>query len=266
MNSEGKSFDTMASIYDDARPGYPDEVYQEINSIKHFSKDSTILEIGAGNGVATKEIWKHWQPKITALEPGLNLLTIAKSAFANNPKVSFVNTEFENYTHEPCAFNGIVAATAFHWLNIKSKYRQCHDLLKDDGVLALYWNNYGIGDPDVEQKIHALYQKFGFPDSDKNREQVLSEKVEQRRIEIEQSGFFTICAHRLISKDYRYPTERYIGLLKTFPNHAKEKVPQIDQLFEEIRELLSAHHNCITVNVIVDLKIAQKAKQVFYTL
>ncbi len=267
MNSDGKSFDTMALIYNDVRPGYPDEVYQAIHRVKRFSDDSMILEIGAGNGVATREIWRHWQPKIIALEPGLNLLAIAQRAFADNPKIAFVNTEFENYTHTPRAFDGIFAATAFHWLNPKSKYQQCSDLLKDDGVFVLYWNNYGIGEPHLAQKIHALYQKYGLPGSDKSREQVLFEKAQERQLEIEQSELFTICANQFIYKDYPYPTEKYIGLLKTFPNHAKEKFPQVDQMFEEIKQIGDANHDCITVNVVVDLKIARKKmpKQVFYT-
>lgn len=33
----------------------------------------------------------------------------------------------------------IYSAQAFHWLDKNIKYKKCHELLKDNGYLVLFW-------------------------------------------------------------------------------------------------------------------------------
>ena len=47
------TFDKIAKIYTDGRPGYTNEVYQIIDFYTGFSSESSLLEIGAGHGIAT---------------------------------------------------------------------------------------------------------------------------------------------------------------------------------------------------------------------
>ena len=42
------SFDRIAGLYEEARTGYPQEVYEEIEKYVLFSRKTRLLEIGAG--------------------------------------------------------------------------------------------------------------------------------------------------------------------------------------------------------------------------
>ena len=76
--------------------------------------------------------------------------------------------------------------------------------------------------------------------------------------EITHSGYFTIKDHRLFTNIYEYDSDSYIKLLQTFSDHSKEKMPNIEKLFEAIRSLILAHNNRIVESVVVNLEIAEK--------
>jgi len=46
-------FDQAALDYDEVRPGYPEELIEDVISISDIPKDGRILEIGCGTGQAT---------------------------------------------------------------------------------------------------------------------------------------------------------------------------------------------------------------------
>ena len=46
-------FDQAALDYDEVRPGYPEELIEDVISISAIPKDGRILEIGCGTGQAT---------------------------------------------------------------------------------------------------------------------------------------------------------------------------------------------------------------------
>ena len=154
----GKSFDKIAGIYKDVRPGYGSGVYTAVAAEKKFGKNSELLEIGCGTGIATKEIADFWGAGITALEPGENLIA-AKKNLCNYKNIKFVNKRFEDFESDSL-FDGIFCATAFHWLDPDVKYEKAASLLKDDGILAVYWNNFGIQDTEMQIAIDNLYAEY----------------------------------------------------------------------------------------------------------
>ena len=81
------SFDNIAKIYGNARPGYPREVYEEIEKYFTFGPGSKILEIGAGDGKATLEMYKRWNSHFTVLEPGLNFYKLLQRKFIGKDNV-----------------------------------------------------------------------------------------------------------------------------------------------------------------------------------
>jgi ubiquinone/menaquinone biosynthesis C-methylase UbiE len=47
------TFDSAARLYHEARPDYPDELYDELIGLTGITTDEEILELGAGTGKAT---------------------------------------------------------------------------------------------------------------------------------------------------------------------------------------------------------------------
>ena len=127
-NLQAKSFDTIAASYNKGRLDYPGILFKEIDTFAKIDKYSKILEIGAGSGIASKQIIEHWNPYLTLLEPGRDLINILRSRFDSNPKVEIQQDSFEGYNSDK-KFDAIISATAFHWLNPEVKYTKSHQCL-----------------------------------------------------------------------------------------------------------------------------------------
>ena len=65
-----KIFDEAALLYDEARPGYPDELFDDVVSLSGIAPEGRILEIGCGTGRATmssaSNSAKIWPPSPAA--------------------------------------------------------------------------------------------------------------------------------------------------------------------------------------------------------
>jgi len=255
---DNKTFDKVSDIYEEVRPGYGEDLYKHITAIKKYDDNSKILEIGCGTGIATKEIADFLQSKITAVEPGENLLAIARKRLGHYSNINFVNTKFEDFNTEEL-FDGIFSATAFHWIDPDIKYRRAYSLLKNDGLLVLYWNNFRIKDEILQNNVEKIYNSYGMKVYDKPVIEIQKDKIKQRMDEIKNSGFFRIKDHRLLYNVFEYNSDTYIKLLQTFSDHSKAKLPEIDKLFHEIKQLIVRNNNKVEVSVIVNLEIAEKS-------
>lgn len=47
------TFDRVASMYDESRPGYPETLVEDVVSLSGILPEGCILEIGCGTGKAT---------------------------------------------------------------------------------------------------------------------------------------------------------------------------------------------------------------------
>jgi SAM-dependent methyltransferase len=254
MEEKSLHFDSHSQIYDSVRPGYPQEIYEIISNHIKLGTNSNILEIGAGNGIASREIYKKWESKMTLIEPGENLCELLYDRFLNNKNITVKNTTFEKYQTE-CKFDAIFSATAFHWLDLSIKYIKSYDLLNNNGLLVLFWNNYGIENSEMENEIQKIYTKYGKGIKDgKSSYEKQIKKIESRKIEIEKSNLFNIIEHKIIKNIKEYTMDNYIKLLKTFSDHSEIE----DGFFEEIKETIKKHGNKIEVRILVNLEIASK--------
>lgn len=254
MEERALHFDKNYNAYKNSRPGYPNEIYEIISKNGFFDKDSNILEIGAGNGVASSEIYSKWQPKLTLLEPGKNFCELLRLKFIDTNNIKIENTTFENYNGETI-FDAIISATAFHWIDLSIKYEKSYRLLKNDGLLILFWNNYIFENIGIEDKINDIYKKYekGFNDKKSNYERQM-EKIENRRKEIEESKYFKIIEHKIIKNVLEYRTNEYMQLLKSFSDHSELS----DDFWTEMEQIIKDNGNKINVTIICNLEMAKK--------
>jgi len=254
MEKEALYFNSYFLTYDKIRPGYPTEIYKTIEKYKNFDENSLILEIGAGSGIASKEIYDMWHSKLTLIEPGANFCEILIEQFKNIDDVKIENTTFEKYENKTL-FDAIFSATAFHWLDLSVKYKRAFKMLKEDGLLILYWNYYGIENIEMENCIQKIYVKYGMGLNDgKNGYERQMETINDRRREIEESGYFKILDHKIIKRIIEYSASDNTKLLKTFPNHSKLE----DNFFIEIENIIRENGNKINGRVLTNIEIGIK--------
>jgi ubiquinone/menaquinone biosynthesis C-methylase UbiE len=132
----GKVFDEMAAEYDRRRPTYPDELVDQACQVAGIGSGDQVLEVGCGSGQLTRGLVGRGL-RVTALEPGRNLIALARQNLKGAGAVEFVNARFEDVSLPSEKFQAVFSASAFHWVDPKVSWQKTADVLVPRGTLAL---------------------------------------------------------------------------------------------------------------------------------
>lgn len=130
--------------YHIARPPYPESVWEALRQRAGLGRGISILEIGAGTGIATERLLQEQPRRLLAVEPDGRLAGFLRTRLQSDA-LEVVETIFEELDVPDRSFDLVVSATAFHWLEAVPALRRIHGLLRDDGAVALIWNVFGDG-------------------------------------------------------------------------------------------------------------------------
>jgi ubiquinone/menaquinone biosynthesis C-methylase UbiE len=154
----GKVFDEMAAEYDRHRPAYPDQLIDQACQIAGIGHGDQVLEIGCGSGQLTRGLLARGL-HVTALEPGKNLIALARQNLEGAGAVEFVNARFEEASLPREQFRAVFSASAFHWVDPKVSWQKAADVLVPGGTLALV-QYFGLEEPrskrDQEAALAAI--------------------------------------------------------------------------------------------------------------
>lgn len=254
-----QTFDSAADHYDDARPGYPEELFDDLVDISRIPPDGRILEIGPGTGKATLPMARRGY-RILGIELGTQLAGRLQQNLATYPNVEVEVGTFETNPIEPNAFDLVMAATAFHWLEQPAGYRQCYHALKPDGSLAIFrhehvWTPASGAFFNDTQEFYVRYMPgtppgFRLPTPD---------EVLDSAEEIEASGLFGPVKVRRYMWDETYDAASYIRLLNTYSGHLALNEMSRQGLYDGIASVIDDKYGGrITKTYLVILHVARR--------
>jgi SAM-dependent methyltransferase len=236
-----RTFDEVARDYQDARPEYPDALYEALISLTGVRPETDALcEVGAGPGKATLPLARRGFA-VTCVELGASLAAQARRNLAGFDKVQVANADFESWVPEGDPSFGLVfAATAWHWIDPAVRYRKAWSLLRPGGHLA-FWEAVHVvpddGDP-FFREIQDVYDEIG-EGLPPGWVFLTSHTLPDSREEIAATGLFTDVAIRRFGWEISYTANDYIRLLDTFSGHIAMEPWQRDRLHAEIRRRLA---------------------------
>jgi len=216
--SRGTSFDAVADLYAEARPGYPDEMVDEIVSFSGIPSDGRILEIGCGPGNATAPFAARGYAML-CLEPGERMVALARERFRDRPTVRFERTTFEDWPLERAAFDLAIAASAFHWIEPGVGYPKAANALRDGGTLALFWNRTPPEETPLRRALDDAYRRIAPEIARAGAPMPLDGQIRRTVDEIDASGAFGPVTVRRFPWTTSYDADQYIGLLNTHSDH-----------------------------------------------
>lgn len=265
MKMKGKtifnaSFDVFAENYHSVRPGYPAQLYADIKELCEIGKESRLLEIGAGSGIATLEIAKFGS-KIVALEPGSHLAAIAREQTKEYTNVEVCEETFEGFQSSE-RFDAILAFTSFHWIKGENKYQRILKLLNDAGNLVLVWNYFFQADSPVAVAVNKVYHEIlsgvypGQKGIHKVNEGVFSTMTLREQRVIQNPLFYPEFMRKYLV-EYNYSAEMYAKFLNTFPKIIAVKEEQRARFLQRISEVV-AKYGKISVPVLTSLIICKR--------
>jgi len=235
------TFDTVADRYHQARPAYPEQLYDALISLAGLRPGARLLEVGCGTGKATLPLAERGFA-ITCLEPGAHLAQAARRNLAAFDDVHVVEQAFERW--EPPAgerFDLVYAATAWHWIDPALGYQLAWRWLRPGGHLSV-WGAVpvfpGDGDP-FFRGLQEVYEEIGAA-GQADAWRFAPGELPDIRSAIEGSGFFGGTVVRQFDWEISYTAEEYIALLDTFSSHIDMADAQRHRLYGEIRRRLAA--------------------------
>jgi SAM-dependent methyltransferase len=233
------TFDSAASLYQQARPEYPSELYDELVRLAALQAGDRLLEVGCASGKATIPLARRGFP-ITCIEFGSALAAQARHNLAQFPDVQVVNAPFERWQPpEAHAFALVFAATAWQWLDPALRYRKAWTLLRPGGRLA-FWDAthvFPAGGDLFFGEIQEVYDEIGEGDPGAGRPP--PGELPDSRAQIEAGGLFEDVTVRHFDWETTYTAEEYIRLLNTFSGHIAMAPWQRNRLYGEIRRRLA---------------------------
>lgn len=230
-------YDSVALAYDRTRPRYPAEILTRMQQIVKLQPVKSVLEIGAGSGIATIELAKLGA-SIVALEPSKSACAIARDKCNAYPNLEIVNTVFEDWDLKTRKFDVVVAATSFHWVAPEVRYIKTAEALKDNGLLVLLWNTPPQPSLEIHQSLQDIYQTHAPELIKYEGHQDHQENIGKIAQAVIDSGYFQnlISDRTIISVSYAI--EDYLTLLSTLSPYIRLESAQREALFAGLRQKL----------------------------
>jgi SAM-dependent methyltransferase len=215
------TFDGVALHYDEVRPGYPGKLFDEVVSLSGIPDGGRILEVGCGTGQATAPFARRGY-QIHGVELGENLAAVARRNLSGYPNVEIQTGNFEEMPLPEGAFDLLVSATAFHWLDPAVAYRKAARVLRPSGSIALFWNEHVHTDADpgffrAAQEVYERESPEIWDDSYEGPPE--PQDLADRAGEIEDSGLFGPVVRSSFRWDQAYDAEGYLRVLDTYSGH-----------------------------------------------
>jgi len=151
LNEGRRLFGNDPKAYAEARPEYPDALYERLVSRCGLRPGTSVFEIGPGTGIATRRLLSLGASPLRAIEPDARLATfLRQSSQADSLEID--QALFDEAILPEAAFDLGVAATSFHWVEQSSALAKVYRSLKPGGWWAMWWNQFGSEEPDEFQR------------------------------------------------------------------------------------------------------------------
>ena len=242
MTNYRATFDEVAELYDEVRPGYPPGIINAVLEFASLSEGGRILEIGPGTGQLTLPLAKRGY-ELLGLELGSKLTEVARRNLAGFPNTTVVTTSFEAWKPEENAFNLVVSAQVFHWVPVGFGLSTCAAVLKKTGSIALLWQLDKSQDTAFYKAATPLFEKY-MPDDPERPKPPSS--FETYRAALAASPLLSAPVFHYLDWEQSYSKAAFIKLLSTFSPHIA-LAPQTRESFnKEMFKMIDAFGGSVT--------------------
>jgi ubiquinone/menaquinone biosynthesis C-methylase UbiE len=197
MGNTVERFSNRVENYVKYRPGYPQEILDLFTTKMNLREDSIVADIGSGTGISAKLFLENGNP-VFGVEPNRAMRAAAENFLKDYPNFRSVSGTAENTSFENKSIDFVVAAQAFHWFEESKTRREFERILKDDGFIALIWNERQLHTTAFLRDYESLLIEFGTDYEAVRHENITKETLRIFSARISRKPFFPI-RRRLIS-------------------------------------------------------------------
>jgi SAM-dependent methyltransferase len=255
-------FGEVADTYDRARPGYPDELFDQLVAQGGLQPGDPVLEVGAGTGKATRSLLARGLA-VTAVEPSPEMAGVLQRAC---PGVVVRLHSFDEGDLPVGAFALVTAAQSWHWVTPVERSRRAAAVLRSGGWLAVWWNGPAPRDDDVRHGIDDAYRREAPELAGPSANRIPASRGERRIRDVEHaaSAELRTLAEFEPPLTYEFPwsrwysTEEYQSLLTTYSDHRLLPPETLNRLIAAVGVVLEAHGGGIEHAYVTELVTARR--------
>lgn len=154
-----RSFNDIAEIYDEIRPGYPQAMFDDL--FRLLPAHPLILEVGPGTGQATRDLLSRGAI-VHAIEIGPSMAAKLREALPS-PALTITIGDFDEADVGEHGFDAVFSATAYHWISPKAQVDRPVSVLKPGGVIAVVDLNQvsSSDDKGFFAAAQPIYDRYG---------------------------------------------------------------------------------------------------------
>jgi ubiquinone/menaquinone biosynthesis C-methylase UbiE len=250
---EGREyFDTVAELYDSARPGYPPLMVDDLLLFSGAGPGSAMLDIGCGTGKSTEPFVERGLAA-TALDPGGNMLAVCRRRLSRHHSVHYHQATFEDWQPDGAGFDLVISGTAFHWID-PSSHAKLLRVLKPGGWVGVFWHtflNESGGFYDTLNEIYRLHAPAMYV-PDIHAAQELADREKELQL-LSWTGFGQWRVIRYYEA-VRYDAQGYLDLLHTWSTHTQ--LPQA--FFDAVADAIARHGGLVEKPIRTTLCVARR--------
>jgi len=152
------SFENAVEIYDEVRPSYPSELFDELFGL--LPVEPQIVEVGPGTGKATRDLLARGA-SVHAIEIGPAMAACLRSNLPSE-RLRVSVGDFETMDIRPGA-DVVFSATAYHWISPESQTDRPAAILRLGGLVAII-DLIQVDSPDdlgFFASVQPIYERYG---------------------------------------------------------------------------------------------------------
>lgn len=236
-----ETFDTVAELYDRARPRYPQALYDDLAALSGLGPGASVLEIAPATGIVTVPLARRGY-RVTAVEMGANLAAIARRNLAEYPNANVEVARFEEWPLPYGVFDMVCCATAFSWLEPSVRLEKCAFALKPGGYLAI-WDTQHVagGSGQFFIDVQECYERW-MPGTEPGLRLRRLEDMPANTYGLKRHPAFEVVAIRDYPFEVSYTTEGYLDVLRTYSGHIALDAANATGLYACIEELIEGRY------------------------
>jgi SAM-dependent methyltransferase len=160
MTDTVERFSNRVENYVKYRPSYPKEILEVFRDEMNLTENSVIADIGSGTGISSKVFLENGN-RIFGVEPNATMRAAAENFLKGFPKFQSVNGTAENTNLPDASVDFVIAAQAFHWFDAEKTRVEFKRILRENGFVALIWNERQLDTTDFLREYEQLLKKYG---------------------------------------------------------------------------------------------------------
>ncbi len=232
IDKHKKQFGNQAENYTKYRKPYTEKLYELLFSLAPQGQKK-ILDIACGTGKSTEPLVKDVVEVFGCDHDPLMITEAQKQAEIKNLSIHYSVADVEHLPFADASFDVVTVGTAFHWFVNEKSATEIKRVLKDKGLLFVFWTLTVKDVPEEDSLPRSFFQSFNW------------EKVPQKLRDLnyistffKEQGFENIETSR-ISVSHNDTVEEQVGLMKTASSYELLSESEKERFVKEMTETLT---------------------------